>query len=207
MDQSGSLLSCRSRVQNSLFRKLPERRLRNSRRGRHKKLIYNTKQNKKEIIMKTLGILVFGVVALMLASILSQAIEEFFSQEDYVLATVLRVADSTIIIGNNCTAIIAETSPERAESIAAALEKRVGERPNTHDTIAQILKSFNITLESVRMERYDSRFYYSDIYLRSKEKLLKLDVMPSDGIALALRMNASIYVNKTLLNEIGKNIC
>ncbi len=157
--------------------------------------------------MKNLEILVFGMAALMLASILSSALVEFLSQEDYLPATVLRVAGSTIIIGNNCTAIIAETSPERAQSVSAALEKRMGERPNTHDTIAQILKSFNVTLESVRLEKYDSRFYYSDMYLRSPEKLLKLDVMPSDGIAIALRMNASIYVNKTLLQEIGKNIC
>lgn len=161
----------------------------------------------KMILMKTLGILAFGSAALLFASIFSTALEELFSQEDYVIANVLRVADSTIIIGNNCTAIIAETSEERAQSIAAALEKNMGERPNTHDTLAQILKSFNISLESVRLERYDSRFYYSDIYLRSSEKLLKLDVMPSDGIAIALRMNASIYLNKTLLNEIGKNIC
>jgi len=159
------------------------------------------------VTTQTLSILVFGTVALMLASILSVAIEELFSQENYLPATVLRVAGNIIIIGNNCTAIVAETSPERAQSISAALEKNMGERPNTHDTFAQVLKSFNITLESVRLERYDNRFYYSDMYLRSKEKLLKLDTMPSDAIAIALRMNASIYLNKTLLNEIGKNIC
>lgn len=162
---------------------------------------------KKQYGMNFLAILIFGTVVLMLASILSSALIEFLSAEDYLPATVLRVAGNAIIIGNNCTAIIAETSPERAESIAAGLEKKMGARPNTHDTIAQILKSFNITLESVRLERYDNRFYYSDMYLRSKEKLLKLDAMPSDAIAIALRMNATVYINKTLLQEIGKNIC
>lgn len=157
--------------------------------------------------MKTLSILVSGMLILLFANFMSSALLDIFSENDYVEANVLSVSGTTIIIGNNCTAIIAETSPERAQSIAMGLEKKMGVRPNTHDTISQILKSFNITLESVRLERFDNRFYYSDMYLRSKDKLLKLDAMPSDAIGIALRMNASILINKTMLREIGKNIC
>lgn len=157
--------------------------------------------------MKIFAVLILGISAILFASILSFALLEYLTVENYVEASVLRISGNSIIIGNNCTAIIAETSPERAASIELGLEKRMDQRPNTHDTFAQALKSFNVTLESVRLERYDNRYYYSDMILRTKDKMLLLDAMPSDAIALALRMGAPIYVNKTLLQEVGKNIC
>jgi bifunctional DNase/RNase len=36
---------------------------------------------------------------------------------------------------------------------------------------------------------------------------LNYDVRPSDGIAIALRMNAPIYINQTLLMTEGKKVC
>lgn len=137
----------------------------------------------------------------------ASALLQYFSTDGFVEASVLQVSGDSIIIGNNCTAIAATTSPERAQSIAQGIVGTMGERPNTHDTIAQILKSFNITADAVKFNSYDGRFYYSDLILRSGSKVLALDMMPSDAIAIALRANATIYINKTLLAQIGKKIC
>ncbi len=131
----------------------------------------------------------------------------FAKKEEYVKVNVLEIVGNTVIIGHNCTAIIAQTSPERARNIKLGIDGIIPERPTTHDTIAQILKSFNITLEKVVITRFDGTYYYAFMYLRSKNKLLKLDVMPSDGIAVAVRLHAPIYINKTLLDKEGKNIC
>lgn len=127
--------------------------------------------------------------------------------EEYVKVDVLRVVDNTIIIGHGCKAIIADTSPERARNILLGMKGIIPERPTTHDTIVQILKSFNITLEKVVLEKFDGNYYYAFGFFRSKGKLLKLDIMPSDGIAIAVRTGSPIYINKTMLDEIGKNIC
>ncbi len=127
--------------------------------------------------------------------------------EEYVKADILRVVDNTIIIGHGCKAIVAETSPERARNILLGMEDIIPERPTTHDTIVQILNSFNITLEKVILERFDGNYYYAFGYFRSKGKMLKLDLMPSDGIAIAVRINSPVFINKTMLDEIGKNIC
>jgi hypothetical protein len=81
------------------------------------------------------------------------------------------------------------------------------QRPNTHDIFAQTLKSFNITLDYVTIDNLVNGTYYSNLFLRSGNKILKLDAKPSDAIALALRTNSTIYINKTLLQEVGKNIC
>jgi bifunctional DNase/RNase len=37
--------------------------------------------------------------------------------------------------------------------------------------------------------------------------LLDLDMRPSDAMALALRTGAPIYLNMTLLREVGTDIC
>lgn len=137
----------------------------------------------------------------------ASAMLQYFSTDGFVEADVLKVSGDTIFIGNNCTAISATTSPERAQSIEQGIEKQMGERPNTHDTVAQILKSFNITAEAVKFNNYDGRYFYSDLILRGDSKVLTLDMMPSDAIAIALRANATIYINRTLLAQIGKKIC
>jgi len=149
------------------------------------------------------------LILLILSSIMACAIVNLLDidRSNYVVADYLKVSGTTILIGNNCTAIVAETSAERAQSIETGIKGIIDERPNTHDTIAEILKSFNITLDSVNMENYDGKFYYSSLILRSGDKILKLDTKPSDAIAIAVRTKSTIYINKTMLKEIGENVC
>ena len=148
------------------------------------------------------------LVILILLSFISLAvISSFVDTTKYVVANVLSVEGTTIIVGNNCTAIVAQTSPERANSIELGIRGIIEVRPNTHDTFATTLQFFNISLDSVNIEKFDGNYYYADLLLRAGDRILKLDTKPSDGIALALRMNSTIYINKTLLSEIGENIC
>jgi len=150
-----------------------------------------------------------ALVLLVLSSIMAYAIVNLIEidKSRYVVADYLNVSGTTVFIGNNCTAIVADTSQERAQSIEDGMKGIINERPNTHDTLVAVLKSFNITLDSVYMERFDGKYYYADLILRSKDKILKLDTKPSDAIALAVRTNSTIYINKTMLKEVGKNIC
>lgn len=146
-------------------------------------------------------------IALALLSIVVVAVIDNFNMENYVEADVLEVYDTTIVVGVGCRAIVADTSPERAYSIETGIAGIIDTRPNTHDIFAETLKSFNITLDHVTLDSYSDGIYYSKLVLETDEKLLKLDSKPSDAIALALRTNSSIYINKTMLEEIGQNIC
>ena len=152
-----------------------------------------------------LPVIVF--ILIILFSFVAIAVINIINFEDYVIADVLQVSGSTVIIGNNCTAIIAETSPERALAIEEEINGITEQRPNTYDIFAESLKSFNISLEYVTLDNFVNGTYYSNLYLKSANKVLKLDSKPSDAIALALKTNSTIYLNKTLLNEVGENIC
>ncbi len=146
-------------------------------------------------------------IILTLFSFISLGVLNLIQYSNYVVADVLQVSGTFVIVGHNCTAIIAQTSPERAYSIELGLKRIIEERPNTHDIFASVLRTYNITLDSVAIERFDGNYYYANLYLRSGNKILKIDAKPSDAIALALRMNSTIYINKTLLEEIGRNVC
>lgn len=150
-----------------------------------------------------------ALVLLILSSVMAYAIASLvgLDRSNYIAADYLKVSGSTVYIGYNCTAIVAETSQERADAIESGIEGVINQRPNAYDTFAETLKSFNITLDSVDIERFDGNYYYSDLILKSKDKVLKLDTRPSDAIALAVRTNSTIYINKTMLQEVGKNIC
>ena len=147
------------------------------------------------------------LLILILFSVVSLAVIELIDSSEYYTANVLEVDGTVVTIGHGCIGIVAETSPERAYSIELGMQGVIEERPNTHDIFAETLKSFNITLDHVSIDGFEDGVYYANLMLMSDEKILKLDAKPSDAIALALRTNSTIYINKTLLQEIGVNIC
>jgi bifunctional DNase/RNase len=144
---------------------------------------------------------------LIVLSVAALAIVNMIDSSEYYAADVLEVEGTVITLGHGCKAIVAETSPERAYSIELGIKGLIEQRPNTHDIFSETLKSFNITLDYVTIDRFEDDVYYANLMLRNDDKALKLDVKPSDGIALALRTNSTIYINKTMLQEVGKNIC
>lgn len=151
---------------------------------------------------------VAALALLILSSVMAYAIAGMVDDTSgYVPANVLRVVGNTIIIGNDCTAIVADTSPERAMSIQNGIDGVIDTRPNTHDTFLEALRSFNITLDYVTIDRYDGENFYSNLVLSTDIKMLKLDTRPSDAMAMAVRANATIYINSVLLDAMGQDIC
>ena len=149
-----------------------------------------------------LSILIFLIVL----SIGYAAINHY-STDGYVLANVIKINDNILTIGTDCRAIVGDTSPERALSIQRGINNEIIGRPMTHDTFMEVLKSFNITIEAVKIQYHDDQYYYADMILSDNNKVLTIDLMPSDGIALAVRAGAPIYINQTLLDEAGEDIC
>lgn len=131
----------------------------------------------------------------------------FAPAEEFREQNVLRVDGTTITIGRGCTAIVAETSEERAEAIELGLANETGERPSAYDGWASLLKEFNVTLEAVTLYGRNGDAYLSRAIFRVDSKVLDLDMRPSDAMALALRVGAPVYINMTLLREVGKDIC
>ncbi len=88
-----------------------------------------------------------------------------------------------------------------AQSIALALEHLNPPRPITHDLMANILRMLDLSLDSVIITELKDNTYYAIIRLRRDVEIIEIDARPSDAIALAVRLDSSIYVKEQVMDE------
>jgi uncharacterized protein len=81
-----------------------------------------------------------------------------------------------------------------ARAIALEIEKVKTPRPLTHDLLRDILNRLGATLERAVITELRNSTYYALLYLRLKGQDLQIDARPSDAMALALKMNAPVFV-------------
>ena len=93
-----------------------------------------------------------------------------------------------------------------ARSIATELEELEAPRPNTHDLAKRLLGSLEAPVERVVVTKLDEGIYYAVIELRNGEKQIEIDARPSDAIAIALRVEAPVFVREGLFQADAEGI-
>lgn len=88
-----------------------------------------------------------------------------------------------------------------AESIAMQLNGVRRERPLTHDLCHAIINGLGATLRRVQVTRVANGTFYAELHLVRGGSPILVDARPSDAIAIALRLDAPIYVNEALLGS------
>ncbi len=91
-----------------------------------------------------------------------------------------------------------------ASAIAAELEKMEFSRPMTHDLIRNILDDIGASVEKIEVNDLKDSVYYATIYMESNGTEHKIDARPSDAIALALRTDSPIFVEKKVIDHSKK---
>ena len=77
-------------------------------------------------------------------------------------------------------------------------------RPLTHDLLKNTIHSLGYRVNKIIVTKLENSTYYAKIIVTSSNKKRKeIDARPSDSIALALRVNAPIYVNEELLDQVA----
>jgi len=96
-----------------------------------------------------------------------------------------------------------------AISIVSALQNISFDRPMTHDLCKNFMDVLNVIVTKVEVCDLKDNTYYAKIYCTSEDNKFTLDARPSDAIAMALRFNASIYVDDIIIEKahaIGKDV-
>ncbi|MDP9024118.1 MAG: bifunctional nuclease family protein [Candidatus Eremiobacteraeota bacterium] len=91
--------------------------------------------------------------------------------------------------------------PFEATAIALALEGAPVPRPLSHDLMRSILDTLEATLEQVIIHDIRDSTFFAKLVVRSGGELQEIDARPSDGIALALRMQTPIYISDKIVLE------
>jgi len=103
-------------------------------------------------------------------------------------------------IDGNDTLPIWIGKPE-ADSIALALGKVATPRPLTHDLVKNIINGLKMRVSRIVVTEIFDNTYYSLIYLTDGKKEVPVDSRPSDAVAVALRVNAPIFVEDGILEK------
>ena len=88
-----------------------------------------------------------------------------------------------------------------ASAIATELEKVQLSRPMTHDLMKNILNILGVQVQKVEITDLSDNTFFAKIYLLEGKKVQEIDSRPSDAIALALRTNAPIFVDKKVMEK------
>jgi len=89
-----------------------------------------------------------------------------------------------------------------AQAIALQLENVSPPRPLTHDLIKNLLESVEAKISRVVISDLRDNTYYALISMKQNGQTTDIDARPSDAIALALRMQAPIFVSEPFRFEI-----
>ena len=96
--------------------------------------------------------------------------------------------------------------PAEAASIALALQGQGFPRPLTHDLLATVIDGLGGQVQRVVITDQRDSTYYARLVLARDNEVLAIDARPSDGIALALRTNAPIYLEVDLLDKVRDSL-
>jgi len=88
-----------------------------------------------------------------------------------------------------------------ANAIALELEKITTARPMTHDLLRNVLETVGARVSKVVVNDLKENTFYAVIHLRLGSSDLTVDSRPSDAIALALRVDAPIFVDEEVLTK------
>ena len=91
--------------------------------------------------------------------------------------------------------------PFEATAIALALEGTQVPRPLSHDLMRSMLESMSAKLEQIIIHDIKDSTFFAKLIVRQNGDTQEIDARPSDGIALALRMHAPIYVTDKIALE------
>jgi len=90
-----------------------------------------------------------------------------------------------------------------AISIDIALRNETTPRPMTHDLMKSVMDNFNIKIDRIIIDDLDEQVFYARLMLKDAGKEIEVDARPSDCIALAVRTNASIFIDPGILDKVA----
>lgn len=88
-----------------------------------------------------------------------------------------------------------------ANAIALQMEKITTPRPMTHDLLKNLIGELDAKVERIVINDLKDNTFFARIHLLRGETRWNVDSRPSDAIALALRVDAEIFVEEDVLEK------
>jgi len=109
---------------------------------------------------------------------------------------------TAIQLKSDCYELSFYITPDQAYAISEGVPNATKFRPMTHDIYVDTLEGFDIKPIIVKITKLSNNVYYSELVLQRLNRFLIIDTRPSDALAIAVRTNTPIYVNKNLTTKV-----
>jgi len=76
-------------------------------------------------------------------------------------------------------------------------------RPLTHDLLSSVIMEMGGRLERIVVTELKNETFYAQLHIQSDGEEVLVDSRPSDAIALAVQLNADIFVEDTVLDQVA----
>ncbi len=88
-----------------------------------------------------------------------------------------------------------------ANAIALQMENITTPRPMTHDLLRNVIQDLSGTVRKIVVSDLKDNTFYALIYVETPSDTVAIDARPSDAIALALRTQAPIFVEESVIDN------
>ena len=89
-----------------------------------------------------------------------------------------------------------------ASAIIRKIENLTVSRPMTHDLIVNLIEKTGYELEKIEINDVEKETYYATLFLKGKDgNVIQIDSRPSDAIAIAIRVDAPIFVTANVISN------
>jgi uncharacterized protein len=90
-----------------------------------------------------------------------------------------------------------------ADAIAVTLQGVHVPRPLTHDFICDLIETLGIVMKSMVINKLQDDTFFAKVTFMTNTGEIELDCRPSDAVALAVRAEVPILVDKEVLDKAG----
>jgi bifunctional DNase/RNase len=94
---------------------------------------------------------------------------------------------------------------DAAHSISSEMEQQKPPRPNTHDLAKRVIAGLDGQIARVVVTELRGNTYYAVMDLETQGRVVEIDARPSDAIAIALRVQAPIFVRDHVFEDAGEH--
>ena len=116
---------------------------------------------------------------------------------DYARMLVMQTLDSRL----SFPIIIADN--EAVVGLFKELEKMNIKRPLTHDLFFDTLEAFHIQIREIYIHKVIEGIFYTKLICEKENEQVEVDARPSDAIILAIKANAPMFVEESILEKLG----
>jgi bifunctional DNase/RNase len=91
--------------------------------------------------------------------------------------------------------------PFEADAITLELQGVQVSRPLTHDLLRSVIETAGLTVQHIVVNDLRNETFYATIVVTRDGETLEIDSRPSDAIALAVRVEAPIFVAEEVMDD------